>query len=59
MTVVETDLTAVIRANILEEVHKRYIIYQLLKVNRLRFASNVFRLSSICTPAILFTEISR
>eukprot|EP01126_Amoeba_proteus_P013305 TRINITY_DN1562_c0_g2_i11.p1 TRINITY_DN1562_c0_g2~~TRINITY_DN1562_c0_g2_i11.p1 ORF type:complete len:340 (-),score=60.18 TRINITY_DN1562_c0_g2_i11:144-1163(-) len=27
----ETDLTAVIRANILEEVHKRYIIYQLLK----------------------------
>lgn len=27
----ETDLHAVIRANILEEVHKKYIIYQLLK----------------------------
>uniref|UniRef100_A0A6B2L5E5 Mitogen-activated protein kinase n=1 Tax=Arcella intermedia TaxID=1963864 RepID=A0A6B2L5E5_9EUKA len=27
----ETDLHAVIRANILEEVHKRYILYQLLK----------------------------
>eukprot|EP00917_Polyrhabdina_sp_WS-2016_P026131 GHVP01056117.1.p1 GENE.GHVP01056117.1~~GHVP01056117.1.p1 ORF type:complete len:474 (-),score=68.11 GHVP01056117.1:497-1918(-) len=27
----ETDLHAVIRANILEEVHKRYIVYQLLK----------------------------
>lgn len=27
----ETDLHAVIRANILEEVHKQYIIYQLLK----------------------------
>jgi len=27
----ETDLHAVIRANILEEIHKKYIIYQLLK----------------------------
>jgi len=27
----ETDLHAVIRANILEDVHKRYIIYQLMK----------------------------
>lgn len=27
----ETDLHAVIRAGILEEVHKQYIIYQLLK----------------------------
>jgi mitogen-activated protein kinase 15 len=27
----ETDLHAVIRANILEDIHKRYIIYQLLK----------------------------
>ncbi len=30
-TCVETDLHAVVRANILEEVHKQYIIYQLLK----------------------------
>jgi mitogen-activated protein kinase 15 len=28
----ETDLHAVIRANILEEIHKKYVIYQLLKV---------------------------
>ncbi len=27
----ETDLHAVIRANILEEIHKSYIMYQLLK----------------------------
>lgn len=29
--VVQTDLHAVIRANILEEVHKQYIMYQLFK----------------------------
>jgi len=28
----ETDLHAVIRANILEEIHKKYVIFQLLKV---------------------------
>jgi len=27
----ETDLHAVIKANILEDIHKRYIIYQTLK----------------------------
>jgi len=27
----ETDLHAVIRAKILEEIHKQYIIYQVLK----------------------------
>ena len=27
----ETDLHAVIRAGILEEIHKKYIMYQLLK----------------------------
>lgn len=31
LTPSETDLHAVIRANILEDVHERYIIYQLLK----------------------------
>lgn len=31
METTETDLHAVIRANILEEVHKQYILYQLLK----------------------------
>ena len=29
--ITETDLHAVVRANILEEIHKQYIIYQLLK----------------------------
>lgn len=28
---IETDLNYVIKANILEDVHKRYIVYQLLK----------------------------
>lgn len=28
---IETDLHAVIRANLLEDIHKQYIIYQLLK----------------------------
>jgi mitogen-activated protein kinase 15 len=27
----ETDLHAVIRGNIMEDVHKRYVMYQLLK----------------------------
>jgi mitogen-activated protein kinase 15 len=27
----ETDMHAVIKANILEDIHKRYIIYQILK----------------------------
>jgi mitogen-activated protein kinase 15 len=30
----ETDLHAVIRANILEEVHKQYIMYQLFRALR-------------------------
>ena len=30
----ETDLHAVIRANILEDIHKQYILYQLLKCVR-------------------------
>eukprot|EP01127_Copromyxa_protea_P006325 TRINITY_DN16139_c0_g1_i1.p1 TRINITY_DN16139_c0_g1~~TRINITY_DN16139_c0_g1_i1.p1 ORF type:complete len:390 (-),score=118.78 TRINITY_DN16139_c0_g1_i1:46-1176(-) len=37
----ETDLTAVIRANILEEVHKRYIIYQLLKAIKFMHTGHV------------------
>ena len=27
----ETDLHAVIRANLLEEIHKKYVLYQILK----------------------------
>lgn len=37
----EIDLHAVIRANILEEVHKRYIIYQLLKAIKYLHSGNV------------------
>jgi hypothetical protein len=35
----ETDLHAVIRAGILEDIHRKYIIYQLLKA--LRFLHSV------------------
>jgi len=37
----ETDLHAVIRANILEEIHKQYIIYQLLKSLKYMHSGNV------------------
>jgi mitogen-activated protein kinase 15 len=37
----DTDLHAVIRANILEEIHKRYIIYQLLKAIKYMHSGNV------------------
>merc|ERR1712093_726723 len=37
----ETDLHAVIRANILEDIHKQYIIYQLLKSLKYMHSANV------------------
>eukprot|EP00164_Ancoracysta_twista_P000471 GFYU01000630.1.p1 GENE.GFYU01000630.1~~GFYU01000630.1.p1 ORF type:complete len:354 (-),score=93.84 GFYU01000630.1:605-1666(-) len=37
----ETDLHAVIRANILEDIHKQYIIYQLLKALRFMHSADV------------------
>jgi len=37
----ETDLHAVIRANILEEIHKQYVIYQLLKALKYMHTANV------------------
>ncbi len=37
----ETDMHAVIRANILEEVHKQYIMYQVFKALRLMHASQL------------------
>eukprot|EP01116_Phalansterium_solitarium_P024141 TRINITY_DN874_c0_g4_i1.p1 TRINITY_DN874_c0_g4~~TRINITY_DN874_c0_g4_i1.p1 ORF type:complete len:368 (+),score=101.54 TRINITY_DN874_c0_g4_i1:111-1214(+) len=37
----ETDLHAVIRANILEEIHKQYIVYQLLKSLKYMHTGNV------------------
>jgi mitogen-activated protein kinase 15 len=37
----ESDLHAVIRANILEDIHKRYIIYQLLKAFKYMHSANV------------------
>ena len=37
----ESDLHAVIRANILKEVHKSYVIYQLLKSLKYMHSANV------------------
>ncbi len=37
----ETDLHAVIRANILADIHKQYIIYQLLKALKYMHSGNV------------------
>jgi mitogen-activated protein kinase 15 len=40
-TFIETDLHAVIRANILADIHKQYIIYQLLKALKYMHSGNV------------------
>ena len=37
----ETDLHAVIHANILEDVHKRYIMYQLLRAMKYIHSGNI------------------
>lgn len=37
----ETDLHAVIRANILEDIHKQYIIYQTLKCLKYMHSADV------------------
>ncbi|CAM9127342.1 unnamed protein product [Hapterophycus canaliculatus] len=37
----ETDLHAVVRANILEEIHKKYIIYQLVKALKFMHSANL------------------
>jgi mitogen-activated protein kinase 15 len=37
----DTDLHAVIRANILEEIHKQYIIYQVLKALKFMHSANL------------------
>lgn len=37
----ETDLHAVIRANILEDIHKQYIVYQLLKALKYMHTGNI------------------
>lgn len=42
----ETDLHAVIRANIMENVHKKYVLYQYLLLN-----IEYLKLSSTCIPA--------
>lgn len=49
----ETDLHAVIRAKILENVHKKYVLYQYKFINE-EFSKG----SSICTQASLSTGIS-
>ena len=37
----ESDLHAVVRANILEDIHKQYIIYQLAKVLKFMHSADV------------------
>jgi serine/threonine protein kinase len=46
----ETDLHAVIRANILEEIHKQYIMYQLFKALKyMHSAELLHRDIKVCT----------
>lgn len=50
----ETDLHAVIRANILEEVHKQYIMYQLFKsLKYLHSAELIHRDIKVCAVTVL------
>ncbi len=47
----ETDLHAVIRANILEDIHKQYILYQMLKALKYMHTAEVLhRVSRACVP---------
>jgi mitogen-activated protein kinase 15 len=52
----ETDLHAVIRANILEEIHKQYIIYQLLKSLKYMHSGNVIHRDIKPSNILLNTE---
>ena len=56
----ETDLHAVIRANILEEIHKSYIMYQLLKALKyMHSAQLLHRDIKVCTLQDLKLHWSR
>jgi mitogen-activated protein kinase 15 len=43
----EIDLHAVIRGNILEEVHKQYVIYQILKALKYIHSANIIHRGTI------------
>ena len=53
----ETDLHAVIRANILEEIHKQYIMYQLFKALKYMHSAHLLhrdiKVSCFCATAAL------
>jgi mitogen-activated protein kinase 15 len=63
----ETDLHAVIRANILEEIHKQYVIYQLLKALKYMHTADLVhrdlkvraRASDLCAAAAAARAIVR
>jgi serine/threonine protein kinase len=52
----DTDLHAVIRANILEEVHKQYIMYQLLKALKYMHTAGMLHRDMKVRPALFFTH---
>lgn len=54
---IETDLHAVIRANILEDVHKRYIIYQLLKAIKYMHTGQVLHRDLKVSRIIFFVSL--
>lgn len=49
----ETDLHAVIRANILEDIHKQYILYQMLKALKYMHTAEVLHRVSDCRVCAL------
>jgi mitogen-activated protein kinase 15 len=62
----ETDLHAVLRANILEDIHKRYIMYQLFRALKYLHSAEllhrdvkVLLLSSVCTVRICIARVVR
>ena len=52
----ETDLHAVIRANILEEIHKKYIVYQLLKALKYMHSGDLLHRSDIKPSNLLLNS---
>ena len=57
----DTDLHAVIRANILEEVHKQYIMYQLLKALKYMHTAGMLhrdmKVGISCLDRVVFSSL--
>ena len=52
----DTNLQAVLRANILEDIHKRYIVYQLLKSLKYMHSANIIHRDLIPNNLLLNSE---